>query len=82
MAPAQRNRPLRCPAADCHQRAFLHVTYAPHLELRADPWLKVAQLAAWKSALTAELGRWVKEDMLRKPAPGTFALHPDWIGPD
>ncbi len=41
MAPAQRNRPLRCPAAD-PQRAFLHVTYERQLELRADPWLKVA----------------------------------------
>ncbi len=32
--------------------------------------------------LTAELGRWMKEGMLRRAAPATFALHPDWIGPD
>lgn len=32
--------------------------------------------------LTAELGRWMKEGMLYRTAPATFALHPDWIGPD
>ncbi len=32
--------------------------------------------------LTAELGRWVKEGMLNRPARGTYSLHPDWIGPD
>ena len=32
--------------------------------------------------LTAELGRWMKEGMLRRTAPATFALHPDWIRPD
>jgi hypothetical protein len=31
--------------------------------------------------LTAELGRWMKEGILRRTAPATFALHPDWIGP-
>ena len=41
-APAQRDRPLRNPAPDCHQRAFLHVRYASHLELVANPWLRVA----------------------------------------
>lgn len=39
--PAQRNRPMRCPAPDCHQRAFLHVT---HFELGTDTWLKVAPI--------------------------------------
>jgi hypothetical protein len=32
--------------------------------------------------LTAELGRWIKEGMICRTAPATFALHPDWIGPD
>jgi Transposase DDE domain len=32
-------------------------------------------------ALTAELGRWMKEGMLCRTAPATFVLHPDWIGP-
>jgi hypothetical protein len=32
--------------------------------------------------LTAELGRWMKEGMVCRTAPATFALHPDWIGPD
>jgi hypothetical protein len=32
--------------------------------------------------LTAELGRWMKEGILCRTAPATFALHPDWIGPD
>jgi hypothetical protein len=31
--------------------------------------------------LTGELGRWMKEGMLCRTAPATFALHPDWIGP-
>ena len=32
--------------------------------------------------LTAELGRWEKEGMICRTAPATFALQPDWIGPD
>ena len=31
--------------------------------------------------LTAELGRWMKEGMLCRTAPATYALHPDWTGP-
>ena len=38
----QRDRPLRGSVADCHLRAFLHVRYAPRLELVAKPWLRVA----------------------------------------
>ena len=41
-APAQRDRPLRCPTPDHHQRAFLHVRYTPHLEIAANPRLSVA----------------------------------------
>jgi hypothetical protein len=31
--------------------------------------------------LAAELGRWMKEGMICRTAPATFALHPDWTGP-
>ncbi len=31
--------------------------------------------------LTAELSDWVKEGLLTRPAPSTYALHPDWTGP-
>jgi transposase-like protein len=32
--------------------------------------------------LTGELSRWVKEGIFCRTAPGTFTIHPDWIGPD
>ncbi|MEV7189765.1 hypothetical protein [Kitasatospora sp. NPDC093102] len=32
--------------------------------------------------LSAELGRWVKEGMLLKPAPVTYILAPEWLAPD
>jgi len=32
--------------------------------------------------LTGELSRWIKEGILCKTAPGIFAIHTDWIGPD
>ena len=56
-APAQRDRPPRGSAPDCPLRAFPHVRYAPHLELVANPRLRVASTGCVEIRVNPDVGK-------------------------
>jgi hypothetical protein len=53
---------------------------SPHRPWRAREIAASLGLTAGR-AISAELCRWLGEGILIRPAPRTYALHPDWTGP-
>jgi hypothetical protein len=70
------------PAAAAGRRNLLLqlMRTSPHRAWRAREIAAGLGLTASR-AISAELRRWSEEGILTRPAPGIYALHPDWTGP-